>query len=210
MAEAFAEDGQVSCPHAHTLWEAAHDGPGITETERKTLQYTLDTMSYTEKAAKYMKDCLKGDMPTSYYKQIDGVKYDRALLETAESFAKDGQVSYPEAVQLWEDAQDGKGITECERKTLEYTLSNLKYTDKAKRFMNACLTGLQRSYYKQINGVKYDRELLEMAEAFAEDGQVSCPHAHTLWEAAHDGPRITETERKTLQYTLDTMSYTEK
>ena len=39
-----------------------------------------------------------------YYKQFDGVKYDREILEKAEEFARDGQISYADAVELWEDA----------------------------------------------------------------------------------------------------------
>ena len=34
----------------------------------------------------------------NYYKQFDGVKYDREILEKAEEFARDGQISYADAV----------------------------------------------------------------------------------------------------------------
>jgi len=78
----------------------------------------------------------------SYYKQIDGVKYDRGLLEKAEECSKSGGVvSIAEAKDLWEDAQDGKGVTECERRTLEYVLKNHKFTDKAKTLLEQLLEG---------------------------------------------------------------------
>merc|ERR1719231_699433 len=132
-----------------------------------------------------MSTCLAGGEPSlagrepskssGQYKQINGVMYDRQLLEKAEAFGKDGQISYPEATELWNDAKDGPGVTDIEKQTLQYTLDTIKYTEKAAKFMSACLAGGDPSkssgQYKQINGVKYDRQLLEKAEAFAKDGQ---------------------------------------
>merc|ERR1711988_1876603 len=121
---------------------------------------TLKTFKYTDKAAAFLKPLVDEGKPKSYYKQIDGVKYDRELLETAEGFAKDGQISFPEAKALWDDAQDGKGLTEVEKQTLLYTLKTFKYTDKAAAFLRPLVEdGKPKSYYKQIDGVKYDRQL---------------------------------------------------
>jgi phosphoserine phosphatase len=63
------------------------------------------------------------------------VKYDKELLEKAEEFAKDGQVSYAEANNLWQSALDGHGVTDIEKLSLEHTLKTLKYTDKARTFL---------------------------------------------------------------------------
>lgn len=209
QAKEFAKDGRVSEAEAKTLWDEAQDGKGVTETEARTLEYTLTAFNYTDKAAKFMKRSLAGDKQASYYKQIDGVKYDRELLEQAEAFQKDGQISHAEAKQLWEDALDGKGVTATEKRTLEYTLKHFKYTDKAADFMNKAL-GANVSYYKQIDGVKYDRELLELAQSVAKDGQVSHEDAQTLLEAAKDGKGITQIEKETLKYTMTTLKYTDK
>merc|ERR1712139_40872 len=138
-------------------------------------------------------------------------KYDRELLEMAEEFAKDGQISYPEAKELWEDAQDGKGVTETERATLLYTMKAFKYSDKAAAFMKSNLDdGKRKSYYKQIRGERYDRELLEKAEEFAKDGHISYAEARALWEEAQDGKGVTEVEKHTLIYTVKNYHYTEK
>lgn len=51
-----------------------------------------------------------------------------------------GQISYAEAYNLWRSAQDGKGVTETERKTLQHTLAHMKYTPKAS---GEIATGLQ-------------------------------------------------------------------
>lgn len=211
QAEGFAKDGQVSYAEANQLWQNTLDGQGVTDTEKLTLEYTLKTLKYTEKATKFLREQLDSGKKQSYYKQIDGVRYDRELLEKAEEFAKDGQMSEAEAKQLWEDAQDGKGVTETEARTLEHTLKVLKYTDKATKFMRRSLDGdKKKSYYKQIDGVKYDRELLEQAEAFQKDGQVSHPEAKQLWEDALDGKGVTGTEKRTLEYTMKHFKYTDK
>jgi len=155
-----------------------------------------------------------------YYKIIDGVKYDRALLELAEGFAADGQISFPEAQKLVEAAEDGKGITEIEKATLSYILKIFKFTDKAKAFLMDSLGlkatedlvahGFGGSFYKQINGVKYDRELLESAEKFAKDGQISYAEAKQLWEDAQDGRGVTDIEKATLHYTMKEFKYSKK
>ena len=80
----------------------------------------------------------------SYYKQIDGVKYDKGLLEKADSLTTgrgDGRISQDDAEKLWEDAQDGKGVTECESRTLQYILENYNCTDAGKEVLKAKMGG---------------------------------------------------------------------
>merc|ERR1712183_296539 len=98
----------------------------------------------------------------SYYEQIDGVKYDKQLLDKRRDFVKDGQISVAEAKELFKDAEDGPGVTECECRTLQYTLDTMKYTKPAKEFMTAALAKVneKRTYYEQIDGIKYDKKLL--------------------------------------------------
>jgi len=73
----------------------------------------------------------------SQYKQIEGVKYEKQLLEEAEKNAADGQVSLPEARNLWKMAQDGGKVTATELRTLKYILEKLKFTGPAKKFLQA-------------------------------------------------------------------------
>lgn len=211
-AEAFAADGQISHGEVTSLLEHAEDGPGITECEKETLKYILGKFKFTDKARAKIEAALglKPKKP-SYYKQIAGVKYDRALLEDAEAKAKDGQISYQDAKELLEEAKDGKGLTPTEIATLQYTLKNIKYTDKARKWLTEEL-GLDKkgSYYVQIDGVKYDKELLEKAKAAVKDGQISDAEAKQLVEDAKDGPGITACEKRTLEHTLATMKYTDK
>eukprot|EP00448_Togula_jolla_P023350 CAMPEP_0170571974 /NCGR_PEP_ID=MMETSP0224-20130122/1966_1 /TAXON_ID=285029 /ORGANISM="Togula jolla, Strain CCCM 725" /LENGTH=345 /DNA_ID=CAMNT_0010894427 /DNA_START=64 /DNA_END=1101 /DNA_ORIENTATION=- len=214
-AEAFAKEGQISFGEAGLLWEEGQDGKGVTEIEKNTLRYIMKEKKVTAKALKFLHEMLDdgaGDdvAKKSYYKQIDGVKYDRALLEVAEGKAGDGQISFADAKELLEDASDGKGITECERRTLLYTLTVLKYTEKAAAFMRTALgEDTLKSYYKQIDGVKYDRELLEEIEALGKDCAIDKAGAAKLWEDAKDGPDLTECEKGTFRYTLELKKFTD-
>lgn len=70
----------------------------------------------------------------SYYKQINNVKYDRALLDQADAAvagAGDGRVSEKDAQAIWDDAADGSHYTDCEKRTIAYIKANYKCTDKA-------------------------------------------------------------------------------
>mmetsp|Transcript_15626 Transcript_15626/g.49173 ORF Transcript_15626/g.49173 Transcript_15626/m.49173 type:complete len:258 (-) Transcript_15626:27-800(-) len=145
-----------------------------------------------------------------YYKVIDGVKYDRELLESIEKFAADGQVGYPEAKKLWAEAQDGQGVTDVEKATLEYAMKTYKFTEKATKFLTVFLSTGKKSFYKVIDGVKYDRALLEEAQRSEADGQISWREAKALFEDAKDGCGLTGTEKTTLEYVLKNLKFTDK
>ena len=95
---------------------------------------------------------------TSQHKVVAGVSYDRNIFEAAEGFAADGQVSFTEAKDLWELAADPP--TAEQKLSLEYTMRNHKYTQKATDFLNAQIVQSKKrasagsSYYKVIGGVK--------------------------------------------------------
>jgi OOP family OmpA-OmpF porin len=147
----------------------------------------------------------------SNYKTIKGVKYDKGLIEKAEKDAADGQISVKEAQGLWKDALDDGKVTTIERRTLEYVLKEYKFTDKAAEFLKSKLFDAHSkgSYYKQIDGVKYDRGLLEQAEKFSKLGEISAAQAVELWEGALDGVGVTPTERRSLEYCLKTFKFRE-
>eukprot|EP00930_Biecheleria_cincta_P075433 TRINITY_DN625_c1_g1_i1.p1 TRINITY_DN625_c1_g1~~TRINITY_DN625_c1_g1_i1.p1 ORF type:complete len:975 (+),score=327.07 TRINITY_DN625_c1_g1_i1:85-3009(+) len=203
-AEDMAADGQISEQEMKDLWAQAEDGPGITPTEKRTLEHIRDTMKLTPNAQTFINSVMK-NKPTSYYKQIDGVKYDRELLEHADEFAADGQISDKDIKELWAEAEDGPGITDTERRTLEYIRSSGQYklTKKAQDFLNKVMKKRHTSYYKQVDGVKYDRELYELAEKMAQDGQLSADQVKEFWTQDEDGPGITPTELRTLKQIQD-------
>jgi hypothetical protein len=76
----------------------------------------------------------------SYYRTIGGRRYDRTLLEQAETMTQgqgDGRLSQDDVRQLLDVARDGDSITEVERQTLHYILTEFQVTDTA----NAWLVG---------------------------------------------------------------------
>mmetsp|Transcript_14306 Transcript_14306/g.39495 ORF Transcript_14306/g.39495 Transcript_14306/m.39495 type:complete len:137 (-) Transcript_14306:11-421(-) len=135
---------------------------------------------------------------SSQYRTIRGVKYERDLLELAESEASGNRpISKAAAAKIWEQALDGNRVTPTERRTIEYILQEYKFTDAAKLFLESNLAGTaapqaasrrtpsyQRSnssYYKTIDTVMYDRKLLEQAEEIIRrDGAISLRSALKL------------------------------
>lgn len=70
----------------------------------------------------------------SYYKTIDGVKYDAEILELAEkltSGAGDGRLSKADAEQILEAVMDGNSYTDIEKETVKYVRENYKWTEAA-------------------------------------------------------------------------------
>ncbi len=56
------------------------------------------------------------------------------------------------------------------------------------------------TYYKTIGGIKYDRQLLELAAQVAQQAPIDQKRIEQIWEEVSDGGRITPTERATLNY----------
>lgn len=68
----------------------------------------------------------------SYYKEIDGKKYDRELLELADQLTQgqgDGRLSKDDAAQLLEKVKDGNSYTDIEKDTMAYIRDNYKWTE---------------------------------------------------------------------------------
>lgn len=70
----------------------------------------------------------------SYYKTIDGNKYDGELIELADSLtagAGDGRISMADAEKIFEAVKDGASYTDIEKDTVKYLRDNYKWTDAA-------------------------------------------------------------------------------
>lgn len=67
-------------------------------------------------------------------------------------------------------------------------------------------------YYKTIDGVKYDAEIIELAEKLTEgqgDGRLSVDDAGQLLEAVKDGGSYTDIEKDTMAYVRDNFKWTD-
>lgn len=70
----------------------------------------------------------------SYYKTIEGKKYDGELLDLADKLTKgagDGRISNADAEKLFDAVKDGNSYTDIEKNTMSYIRENYKWTDSA-------------------------------------------------------------------------------
>jgi hypothetical protein len=76
----------------------------------------------------------------TYYRIINGIRYERNLLESAVAFQKTGnRISEPEIKLLYQQAFDKGTITEVEERTLLYIARNYKLTDNARTWLHETL-----------------------------------------------------------------------
>ena len=80
---------------------------------------------------------------SSYYKRINGVNYDRAMLDTADKSVKgkgDGRISLEDAKALVKNMKDGGRITEIELRTFNYIRGKYKFTEPALKYVEESLS----------------------------------------------------------------------
>ncbi len=68
------------------------------------------------------------------YQTIDGVKYEKELLDLAVEHTTgkgEGKLSKAEVADLFKSASDGQIVTDTEKRTLEYIRNNFVFTDAA-------------------------------------------------------------------------------
>lgn len=123
------------------LWKMAMDGNKVTETERKTLKYIMNNLGIDESAKANLKAKLNGCSSKGYYKTMDGISYDRKLLEEGQAMAdaRGGVLTFEDALHLWGKANDGRGITNTERRTLQFLAGQYRLEKEAKQFWEKSL-----------------------------------------------------------------------
>jgi len=131
------EETPISAQIAERIFTAAMDGNGVTPTEKRTVRYILKNRAVTEDAKVY----LETQIGTSWYQTIEGVQYERALLQIAADEEK--PLAEASVAKLWESAQDANVVTPCERRTLEYILKTQEFTSEAKADLEAKMQTLQ-------------------------------------------------------------------
>jgi len=79
------------------------------------------------------------------YVTIDGVKYEKELLELAKTHTTgkgEGKLSKAEVADLFASANDGRGVTDTEKATLGYIRQNFVFTDAAAADFDAAFAKL--------------------------------------------------------------------
>jgi hypothetical protein len=76
----------------------------------------------------------------TYYRIINGIRYERTLLESAALYEKSGnRISEPEIKRLYHQAFDKGSITDVEERTLLYIARNFKLTENARVWLHETL-----------------------------------------------------------------------
>lgn len=79
------------------------------------------------------------------YQSFGGVQYEKELLDLAEKHTTgrgEGKLSKEEVADLFKSANDGKGVTETEKRTLEYIRKNFVFTDAAAKDFDEAIAKL--------------------------------------------------------------------
>lgn len=152
---------------------------------------------------------------SKYYTIINGQRYDASLINNAQfRMQGSGKITVQEARELWQIAQDGGRITEIEEATLTYMLTTYTFTDAARTWLEeemAKEVEAIKPYYKIIDGLRYDRKILEEADRSVEgigDGRISQADAERLLPLFGDMGDVTIIEERTLQYLLQKYTWT--
>lgn len=69
------------------------------------------------------------------------------------------------------------------------------------------------SHYKQIDGVQYSRELLELADKLVSgkgDGRISVEDSNELFDKLANDSKYTDLEKRTVAYIRDNYKFTDK
>lgn len=154
---------------------------------------------------------------SNYYAIIAGKRYNASLINNAIFRTRgvgDGRISIQDAQDLWQLALDGGRITETEEDTIAYLLTEFNWTAAAKAWLEEEMSverGKRKSYYKIIEGLRYDRKILEEADrrvAGQGDGRISVDDAEMLLPLFGDFGDITIIEERSLQYLLANYKWT--
>ena len=155
----------------------------------------------------------------SYYLFLDGKRYDGSLVKSARfrlGGQGDGRISKSDSQELWRQAMDGGRLTETEEDTLRYLLREFNWTSEAANWIKEKLDQERtkvKSYYKVIDGLRYDRKILEEAENMTSgqgDGRISLEDAKFLLPLFGDMGDVRVEEERALEYVLDQYSWTDK
>jgi len=129
-------DGRISLQDAQDLWRLAMDGGRITEVEEGTIAYLIGQLNWTDSARQWMQEALSEEIERvkSYYKIMDGLRYDRRILDEVKRRAhgQEGQqISQDDAEYLLPLFGDIGDVTIVEERTLQYILEHYRWTDAA-------------------------------------------------------------------------------
>ena len=108
-------------------------------------------------------------MAKIYYKKIQGVRYDRALLESAEERIKgqgDGRISDQDINEIIDLSKDGNKVTLTELRTIKYIRDHFRVTEKAQKTLSDFIIQIEttKSIPKEKKDLNITSEDLRLEE----------------------------------------------
>jgi hypothetical protein len=228
-----ATEAAAAEKEAQTAEKAASKAAAGFEKEMKDVTKAVDAakehlQSFKDEAAKGFSalEAATLDTPGRFYEKIEGVEVDSAIINIFRNHKEGYRVSLDDATACYDKVAASGDVTQDERWTLRYCLSEYSWYDAAHDYIIDELKKLPqvnaeepaakkrktKGYYKTLDGVKCDSELLEacnQAVSGRGDGRVSLEDAHAVFEKAKDGGKVTEVERWTLRYCLTEFKWTQ-
>ena len=132
--DSIKNNNEIIYKDSNKILDILKDKTQPTINEANTIKHILEIYKCESRA----KETLETSIHTSYYKIIDGIKYDRSLLLLANDLVKgqgDGRISLDDSKLLINAAKDGSGITDIEKKTLVYISTHYNLTTSAKEHL---------------------------------------------------------------------------
>tara|TARA_B100000575_G_scaffold259439_1_gene231686 strand:- start:316 stop:756 length:441 start_codon:yes stop_codon:yes gene_type:complete len=129
---------EIDLKLSNKIIDSINDVTNISVQERNTIHHILDTYHCNYEALENFRKYIK----TSYYKVINGERYDRSLILLAENLIKgqgDGRISENDMKNLISCALDGNKITDCEKNTLKFITTQFNTTNNAIEYLQKFL-----------------------------------------------------------------------
>jgi len=172
-------------------------------------------------------DTATKDTPGRFFDAIEGVTCDTAIVNVCRKAAEgDKRVDEDAAKSFYEKIAASGDISQIERWTIRYCLSEFTWTDAAHDYIVAALGALPKAnaeepaakkrktkgYYITLDGQKCDSQVIEACQKSVEgqgDGRVSLEDAKAVLPTLADGNKVTPVERWTLRYCFTEFKWTE-
>lgn len=84
------------------------------------------------------------------YISIDGVNYEKELIDLAKEHTTgkgEGKISKDEVKELFKSAEDGRSVTETEKRTLAYIRENFEFTEASAKLFDEMFEKIQQMIF---------------------------------------------------------------
>lgn len=138
VEDSIKSNNELTYKESNRVLDVLQDKSHPTINEANTIKHILETYKCESRA----REVLQNYCHTSYYRIIDGIKYDRSLLLLANELVQgqgDGRISLDDSKTLINATKDGTGVTDIEKKTLVYISTHYNLTTSAKEHLDEFL-----------------------------------------------------------------------